>query len=71
MPQGDKISQDITNIPDIIIKISIYWINWNTLFLQKYVHMSDPAIDEIFKISRDYCYTINSIRMRQHSEKQN
>ena len=41
-----------------------------SLNLQKRVHMSDPAIDELFRISRDYCYTINTIRMRQHSEQQ-
>ena len=41
-----------------------------SLNLQKRVHMSDPAIDELFRISRDYCYTINTIRMHQHSEQQ-
>ena len=32
--------------------------------LHKRIHITDPALNEIMKISRDYCYTVNSVRMK-------
>ena len=31
--------------------------------LEKRVNINDPALPELFRISRDYCYAVNSIRI--------
>ena len=41
----------------------------SSLNLEKRVHMSDPALQTLFKISRDYCYTVNVMRMKKISGK--
>ena len=42
----------------------------SSLNLKNRVHMSDEALHTLFKISRDYCFTINSRRMRKISGKE-
>ena len=37
--------------------------------LENRVHIDDPALPALFKMSRDYCYAINSIRMKKLSAK--
>ena len=32
--------------------------------LQKRIHINDPVLNKILRISCDYCYTINSARMK-------
>ena len=32
--------------------------------LKNRVHMNDPILAQLFKLSRDYCYAINSVRMK-------
>ena len=32
--------------------------------LLKRAHINDPAIDKLFRLSRDYCYTINTERTK-------
>ena len=37
--------------------------------LEKRVHVNDPALPDLFRISRDYCYAVNSMRMKKLSTK--
>ena len=37
--------------------------------LEKRIHIDDPALPTLFKISRDYCFAVNSIRMKTLSTK--
>jgi hypothetical protein len=39
--------------------------------LTKRVHMNDPILSQLFKTSRDYCYAINSRRMKFLKDKAN
>ena len=39
--------------------------------LEKRVHVDDPALSTLFRISRDYCYAVNSMRMKKLSKKEN
>ena len=39
--------------------------------LEKRVHINDPALSTLFRISRDYCYAVNSMRMKKLSTKEN
>jgi hypothetical protein len=32
--------------------------------LRNRVHMNDPILSQLFKLSRDYCYAVNSARMK-------
>jgi hypothetical protein len=32
--------------------------------LKNRVQMNDPILAQVFKLSRDYCYAINSVRMK-------
>ena len=32
--------------------------------LEKRIHIDDPALPALLKLSRDYCYAVNSIRMK-------
>ena len=36
--------------------------------LKTRVHISDPVVPELFKLSRDYCYAIHSERTRKLEE---
>ena len=31
--------------------------------LRERIHMSDPVLDQLYKLSRDYCFAVNSARM--------
>ena len=32
--------------------------------LNKRIHMNDPILDQMFYLSRDYCFAVNSARMK-------
>ena len=31
--------------------------------LHECIHMSDPVLDQLYKLSRDYCFAVSSARM--------
>ena len=39
--------------------------------LRNRVHMNDPILGQLFRLSRDYCYAINSARMKILRSKEN
>ena len=39
--------------------------------LKTHVHANDPALSDSFRISRDYCYAVNSMRMNKLNAKEN
>ena len=39
--------------------------------LSSRVHMNDPILGQLFRLSRDYCYAINSVRMKILKTKEN
>ena len=41
----------------------------SSLNLQKLINICDPILDRILRISRDYCFAINSARMKILSKK--
>ena len=44
-------------------------LNPTSFNLNRRVHTNDPALNSVFKISRDFCFAINSTRMKNISEK--
>ena len=56
--------EDICENDDVLTQ---FVLDPSSLNLEKRVHMSDPALQTLFKISRDYCYTVIAMRMKKIS----
>ena len=59
--KSDIIFEDVLNNKNSLCQFILDPTSFN---LDKRIHFTDPALNEMFKISRDYCYTINSARMK-------
>ena len=62
-----KVWYDISVIFFSIFQRTLCWIieiktHWLICYLQKRVHMNNPAKQRLFPLSRYYCYTINRER---------
>ena len=59
----EEISDTYENLCQIILDPS-------SINLRKRINISDPALQKLFRISRNYCYAINSERLRTLQKKE-
>ena len=69
-----KSTRSRVNFEDYLINdqlLTQFILDPTSLNLEKRVHMNDPTLNELFRISRDYCYAINSLRINEYKKKEN
>ena len=68
-----KLTRSKVNFEDYLINdqmLTQFILDPTSLNLEKRVHMNDPALNELLRISRDYCYAINSLRVSEYKKKE-